>query len=143
MKEKGLPCLCLSARQAAGALSKYYDNAFSELGLSVTQIALLRTIARKQETNITHLAQSMRLDKSTLTRTLAPLIAQGYICSERGSNRRETLLTLTELGNEAATKAEPLWENAQAEVIALLGGEEEAQEFAQKLLKLAGIANKC
>lgn len=139
MKENALPCLCLSARQAAGALSKYYDNAFSELGLSVTQIALLRTIARKHETNITRLAQSMRLDKSTLTRTLMPLITRGYICSERGSNRRETRLTLTERGNETAARAEPLWENAQADVIALLGGEEKAQEFAQNLLKLAGI----
>lgn len=142
MNQETFPCLCLSTRQTASALTSHYDRAFAETGLSTTQVALMINIRRKGQTNITELAQAVKLDKSTLTRTLAPLIRQGHINAERGVSRRETILTLTEQGQRAMDVAVPTWEATQADLIAFLGGEEKAWEFVETLLKLQELKEK-
>lgn len=142
MNQETFPCLCLSTRQTASALTSHYDRAFAETGLSTTQAALVLNIHRMGQTNITELARTVKLDKSTLTRTLAPLLRQGYIHSETGERRRETILSLTELGQRTADLAEPLWEATQAELISFLGGEEKAWKFVETLLRLQELKEK-
>lgn len=131
-----LPCLCQNTRRAANTLTKYYDKAFEDEEITASQFALLINIQRLGSTNITDLTQVVKLDKSTLTRTLAPLIDADYIHSERGRNKREIILSLTEKGHHKVASALPAWQRMQAEVTEFLGGEEEAWDFINKVLKI-------
>ena len=128
MEKKFLPCVCMSARRAANALTNYYDKMFDPLGITVTQFSLMINIKSAATTNITDLTRVVKLDKSTLTRTLAPLIETGYVHSERGQNRREVLLSLTEKG--------------QQEMIELLGGDDEAEKFVDTLIRLQELKQR-
>lgn len=141
--DKGiLPCVCMSARRAANALTFYYDRIFEPVGITVTQFSLMINIKSAGTTNITDLTRVVKLDKSTLTRTLAPLIDDGYVHSERGRNRREVILSLTEKGQEKMAEAFPVWREMQQEMTDLLGGEEEAKKFVDTLVRLQELKQK-
>ena len=142
MDKKFLPCVCMSARRAANALTAYYDKMFGPLKITVTQFSLMINIKSAGTTNITDLTRVVKLDKSTLTRTLAPLVEAGYIYSERGQNRREVLLSLTEKGQQKMAEAFPLWRKMQQEMIELLGGEQEAEKFVDTLIRLQELKQR-
>ena len=77
MDKKFLPCVCMCTRRAAGALTSYYDKRFEPMGITVNQFSLMINIKSAGTTNITDLTRMVKLDKSTLSRTLAPLIDDG------------------------------------------------------------------
>lgn len=122
--QRSLPCVCINTRRAANALTAYYDRRLAPLCITTGQYSLLANIGRVGSTNITNLTRIVKLDKSTLTRTLAPLVEAGYIEYGAGRNRREVVLSLTGDGQELLDRAIPLWEQAQAEVEDYLGGAE-------------------
>lgn len=142
MDKKILPCVCMSARRAANALTYYYDKMFENIGITVNQYSLMANINSVGTINITDLTRIVKLDKSTLTRTLAPLIDTGYIHSERGKNRREVRLSLTEKGQQKMAEAFPVWRKMQQEMTELLGGEQEAQKFVDTLIRLQELKQK-
>lgn len=142
MSRNDLPCVCMSARRAANALTYYYDKMFDKMGITVNQYSLMKNIKAAGVTNITELTRIVKLDKSTLTRTLAPLIDAGYIHSERGKNRREVILSLTEKGQVKFEAVYPFWKKAQDEMIELLGGETAAERFVDTLICLQSLKER-
>ena len=132
----------MCTRRAAGALTSYYDKRFEPMGITVNQFSLMINIKSAGTTNITDLTRMVKLDKSTLSRTLAPLIDDGYIYSQRGRNRREILLTLTEKGQQKMAVAFPAWREMQSEMIELLGGEDEAEKFVDTLIRIQELKRK-
>lgn len=142
MSRNDLPCVCMSARRAANALTYYYDKMFDKMGITVNQYSLMKNIKAAGVTNITELTRIVKLDKSTLTRTLAPLIDAGYIHSERGKNRREVILSLTEKGQAKFEAVYPFWKKAQDEMIELLGGETAAERFVDTLICLQSLKER-
>lgn len=136
MNKEFLPCICLNMRRAAGAVTSYYDKKMETLGISTTQFSMMINIKSEGKINVGALAKLLKLEKSTLTRTLAPLIDKGFIHSERGENRREVVLTLTDAGQRKMEEAFPLWCQLQAEMIDYLGGEAMAKAFVETLSKL-------
>lgn len=139
MSREFLPCVCLSARRAANALTAYYDKAFEDLGITTTQFSMMINIKSAGQIRIGDLAKTVKLEKSTLTRTLAPLIDAGYVHSQRGTNRREVMLSLTYKGKEIMSEAFPIWREKQKEMEDFLGGEKEAERFVNTLLKLQSL----
>ena len=139
MYKEFLPCIYLSTRRAANALTAYYDRAMSELDITTNQFSIMIHIRTAKEIKIVDLAKKLKLEKSTLTRTLAPLIEQEYIHSRRGENRKEIILKLTDKGQEKMSQAFPVWCELQKEVIDFLGGKKEAEEFVEKLLRIQMI----
>lgn len=142
MNTKILPCVCMSARRAANALTYYYDKMFENMGITVNQYSLMVNINSVGTTNITDLTRIVKLDKSTLTRTLAPLIEVGYIYSERGKNRREVMLSLTKEGKVKLEEVSPVWQKVQEEMVTLLGGAEDADKFVETLIRLQSLKEK-
>lgn len=139
MNKENLPCICLSMRRAASAATVFYDKKMEPLGISTTQFSMMINIKAEKVINMGSLAKLLKLEKSTLTRTLAPLIEKGYIHSERGENRREVLLSLTDKGMSKMDEAFPVWRGLQKEMTEFLGGEEEARAFVATLLKLQSL----
>lgn len=116
-------CMCASVRRAGRALTNLYDDILAPSGLRVTQFSLLAHLARVDETTVTRLAEVRAMDRTTLTRNLAPLERDGFVTVGAGADRRTRVVRITVAGRAAMERALPLWREAQAHVAAALGGE--------------------
>ena len=114
-------CACFNLRKASRTVTQLYDEILQPSGLLATQFTLLVAIALAGSVTITHLAEELVMDRTTLTRNLKPLERQGLIEIAPGQDQRTRVVTLTASGREALVKAIPLWEQAQASVVEGLG----------------------
>lgn len=117
-------CVCLNTRKASRAITQFYDRVLQPSGLRTSQFGLLGVIALAGEATMTHLAEEMVMDRTTLTRNLKPLESQGLITIVDGVDRRTRLVRVTDAGRQALMRARPLWQEAQAQVVSRLGGDQ-------------------
>lgn len=115
------PCVCINLRRIAQKVTDFYDNALKPAGVSVNQYSLLVNISRMEGCGTGELAQRVRLEKSTLVRTLQPLLRDGFIVDKSSGPSRRRQLYLTPPGESVLKKAFPLWSKAQEEVAVKLG----------------------
>jgi DNA-binding MarR family transcriptional regulator len=90
--------------------------------LRATQLSLLVAIRQDEGTTIQVLAQSMAMDRTTLSRNLRPLERDGLIEIRQGSDLRQRRLHITEQGVARVQAAHGLWREAQRTVERELGG---------------------
>jgi DNA-binding MarR family transcriptional regulator len=114
-------CLCHKTRMAARAITRAYDDALRETGLRATQISVLAAVGAKGALSIKSLADSLGMDRTTLTRNLRPLEERGYISLAPEARHRSRMLALTEAGEQALRDAVAPWEAAQKAVKRRLG----------------------
>jgi hypothetical protein len=81
-------CTALKLRQIDRALTRHYDAYVASTGLKNTQYSLLSHVVRLGPIKPGELAAHMRLDASTLTRNLQPLVAQGWLALGPGDDAR-------------------------------------------------------
>jgi DNA-binding MarR family transcriptional regulator len=82
------------------------DGAFRPLGLNVARHRALAVVARLQPCGMTELADFCAVDRTTMTRTVDQLFANGLV--ERttpASDRRQVLLTVTAAGRAVHQRA--------------------------------------
>src|SRR5260370_16778272 len=79
-------CACFDLRRATRAVSRMYDDFLRDAGLNITQFALLRLICAKKELSISTLGRYMVMDRTSITRALAPLERDGLIHSRPGAH---------------------------------------------------------
>lgn len=108
-------CHCLKMRRTAGNVVSFYDNKLAPLGITVRQYSLLNSISELECCSVSSLAIATELERSTLARSLKPLISQGFIADMRKTGSRDSQLILTDSGKEIVLKAEKLWNEAQVE----------------------------
>ncbi len=106
-------CVCVTLRRAARAFSQLYDDALAPSGLRITQFSLLRAVARLEPASISDLAVAQALDRTTLSRNLAPLERDGFLEQAPGADRRVSEIRLTAAGHAAIARALPLWRQTQ------------------------------
>ncbi|MGH2405811.1 MAG: MarR family winged helix-turn-helix transcriptional regulator [bacterium] len=114
-------CTLLNVRKASRVVSDLFDQAFRPLGLRGTQFTLLLALALGENSTLGQLADTLVLDRTTLTRNLGPLERDRLVASASGNDRRERLLRLTPLGRRTLAKAIRGWEGAQRQVTDRLG----------------------
>jgi DNA-binding MarR family transcriptional regulator len=126
--ESGLPpwpttiCVGTAIRRADRALGRIYEEALRPTGLAPTQYSLLSIIARAPAPLTIHdLAGAQVMDRTTLTRVLAPLVRDGLIQLAPGEDRRTRIVTLTPEGESTLANARPYWREAQDRIIDLTG----------------------
>jgi DNA-binding MarR family transcriptional regulator len=85
-----------------------------DTGITVNQYSLLINLYRIAPCNVSALAKTMRLDRTTLVRNMKPLVEMGLLqdLAEEGGRDRE--LTVTTLGIKSLEMAQQRWEKAQA-----------------------------
>ena len=115
-------CACHKIRMASRAVTRAYDDALRPVALRATQVSLLAAVALDGAMSITALAEAIGMDRSTLTRNLAPLEADGLLRVGGEGWRRSRTLEITAKGRARLEKAMPLWEAAQRRLRASLGG---------------------
>ena len=116
-----LPCLSASFRRATRALTQHYEEALRPLGLKGTQFTLLQALSITGEVSQGKLGEILAIDSTTLTRTLAIMMRQGWIVSRPGEDRRERLLSLSKAGRAEYKRALPHWEKVQQQLRAQFG----------------------
>lgn len=116
-------CTCANLRKAARVVTQRYDAALQPTGLKATQFALLATLAKRGDLPLTHLAEALVMDRTTLTRNLKPLIGKGLVSIESEKDQRVRRINLTAKGNRAFENALPRWEAVQSKLVAGLGFE--------------------
>lgn len=114
-KSEAVPkgCTNLKLRQLSRAVTRHYDAYVAPLGLKNTQYSLLSHVVLLGPIRPTELAQKMRLDASTLTRNLQPLLAQGWIELGAGDDARSRLVSATDAGRTLRAEAQKAWKRAQ------------------------------
>ncbi|UCH22071.1 MAG: winged helix-turn-helix transcriptional regulator [Deltaproteobacteria bacterium] len=114
-------CAVFNLRKASRALTQFYETALRPSGLRVTQFTLIVAVRLFGSTTISRLADTMVMDRTTLTRNLKLMEKKGFITTIPGEDRRERVVVLTEPGKESLENALPLWEKAQREIVDALG----------------------
>lgn len=113
------PCLCISLRRAARAVTASYDAAMEPSGLRITQFSILRMLGRRGPISVKRLAAEAALDRSTMGRNLDPLERRGLVRITVGeADQRERVAALTQAGEAAIAAALPFWRAAQERIAA-------------------------
>ncbi len=131
-KAAALPrgCTSYKLRQLARRVGREYDAMLAATGLKTSQYSLLSCLSTDGPQRPADLAAQMRLDASTLTRNLQPLVTQGWIQIGPGEDQRSRLVTLTDAGRAKRSEAQRSWKTAQLALNARLGPERVAQLHA-------------
>ncbi|MDJ0946665.1 MAG: MarR family winged helix-turn-helix transcriptional regulator [Kiloniellales bacterium] len=116
-------CANFNLRRASRALGQVYDAALRPVGLKGTQFSLLTALALLGRVPLSELARELGMDRTSLTRNLRPLLREGYVREDRGEDRRQRLLALTEAGRRTYREALPLWQAVQDRIEDRLGSE--------------------
>lgn len=107
---------CFAIRQAARHVSQLYDRHLANVGLTITQLSLLGRLKRAGPMTMKQLADTMRMQRTTLVRTIQPLRRNGLIASEAlGADVRTLSISLTSAGEELLQAGRQHWHAAQAE----------------------------
>ena len=116
-------CTNLKLRQLSRVVTRHYDSFVAATGLKNTQYSLLSHVVLLGPIRPSDLAQRIRLDASTLTRNLQPLVAQGWLRQGPGDDARSRLVEATEAGRTKRAEAQRAWKQAQLALNARLGSE--------------------
>jgi DNA-binding MarR family transcriptional regulator len=114
-------CTNLKLRQLARAVTRHYDAYVARTGLKNTQYSLLSHVVLLGPIAPGALARRMKLDASTLTRNLQPLLAQGWIEIGPGADARSRAIVATESGRAKRAEGQRAWKQAQLALNATLG----------------------
>jgi len=137
VKKRKSGCYCINLRRAANTLSRLYDEFLTPTGLSVNQLSLLVNLNRLETGSVSDLASFVGLERTTLVRTLKPLLEKGLIADNSAAGQRNRALQLTEMGKQTMEQGLPLWESAQAEIERRIG-KEKVKELYEIIATLMG-----
>lgn len=132
------PCLCALIRKAGRVVTRKYDKYLKPCGLKVTQLSMLAKIAKNPNITVSELAESLRMDQTTVSRNLQVLEKSGYIhLEDETTDHRIKKIQIADLGVSKMNEAVPLWEKAQLDMERVLGGDsiKVMMEILRKLTK--------
>src|ERR1700736_1010274 len=128
-------CTNLKLRQMDRVVTRHYDAYIAATGLKSTQYSLLSRVVLQGPIRPSDLAQRMRLEASTLTRNLQPLVAQGWLRLGPGKDARSRLVEATAEGRAKRAEAQHAWKQAQLALNARLG--------AKRVAALHALVDDC
>lgn len=128
-------CTNLKLRELSRVVTRHYDAYVAPTGLKNSQYSLLSHVVLLGPLRPGELAARMKLDASTLTRNLQPLIAAGWVEQGPGDDARSRSVVATEAGRAKRAEAQRAWKQAQLALNARLGN--------QRVLALHGLIDDC
>ena len=106
-------CHCLAARRHARAITRLFEEKLRPHGLRATQFSVLAALALRGPTPVKELAETLGLERTTLTRIGALLERNGWLSIAQSDDAREHPLRLTGAGRRKLEAAFPAWKEAQ------------------------------
>ena len=130
-------CACFNLRRASRAVTRLLDEWLGPGGLRSTQFVTLVAIQAESAPTLPRLARSLGVDRSTLTRSLAPLERSGLVAIKVTGPTRTATAKITSAGEEALARCVPLWKAAQSRFEAKVG----ATNGSKLLVGVAAVSN--
>ena len=129
------PCACTSIKKLSRVLGRVYDAALIASPMNVTQLAVLRCIARRKGEPLLHVAEELEMDRSSLYRALNPMVREKWVVITTGMDARSSTALITRKGHVLLKKAGEQWEKVQTRVVESFGRREWAA-FVANIEKL-------
>jgi DNA-binding MarR family transcriptional regulator len=114
-------CTNFKLRQLMRRVASHYDTEMARCGLKTTQYSLLSHVLKLGPIRPGDLADAMKMDASTLTRNLRPLVDAGWVSLQAGPDARSRLVDITDAGRDKRAEAQRHWKAAQNALNELLG----------------------
>lgn len=114
-------CILRHVARVSRAVVSAYDPALAPFGLTGHQFNLMMTLGNMGAMTVGALAEVLGMDASGVPRAIRPLAEGGFISVERGTDRRQRLLSLTETGRARLDSATPAWLRVQTELVGTIG----------------------
>jgi DNA-binding MarR family transcriptional regulator len=114
-------CACFDLRRATRAVTRMYDEFLRDAGLNITQFSMLRLICAEKELSISTLGRYMVMERTSITRALAPLERDGLVLSRPGTDKRIRVVSVSNKGRRLVEDAEPKWRQAQEALLETIG----------------------
>ena len=128
-------CTNIKLRQLMRRAARYYEAEVGKTGLKNTQYSLLSYVYKLGPLRPGDLAREMKIEPSTLTRNLKPLIAAGWLSLDAGADGRSRLVSITQAGREKRQEAQRRWRVAQESVNQALG--------VERVIELHALLDDC
>ena len=128
-------CTNFKLRQLMRRVAQHYDAEVGKSGLKTTQYSLLSHAFALGPVRPVDLARAMKIDASTLTRNLRPLIDAGWLELGPGADGRSRLVSGTRAGRDKRQEAQRRWRVAQEGINQMLG--------ARRVAQLHGLIDDC
>lgn len=116
-------CTHFQLRQLVRQVGLVYDAELAAVGLKTSQYSLLSCVQKLGPVRPSDLAAAMKMEPSTLTRNLKPLIAGGWVQMQPGADGRSRAVEITEAGRALRERAQRHWRSAQDRLNHKLGVE--------------------
>ncbi len=124
-----LNCTCYRVRKAARALTQFYDEALSGAGATLTKMSVLTELSRTPNLSVTALGKRLGMDRTTVSRTIKPMLRDSWIASGEALDRRARDLVITDAGIEILTRCNAGWRHAESKMLRSIGLESRATLF--------------
>jgi len=129
-------CTHLKLKQASRLVARHYEAFVAPTGLRNMQYSLLSHVVKLGPLRAGELAAAMRLDASTLSRNLQPLLERGLLQMEAdASDQRSRVVSVTPEGAALRAEAQRAWKRAQQALNRKLGPE--------RVAALHGLIDEC
>jgi len=97
-------CCCFNMRKVTRAVTQYFDRFLEPAGVRATQFTLLVALFSTKGKTLTEIAETLVMDRTTLTRNLKPLEKTGLIATVVTLDKRSKAYVLTEKGEQIVEK---------------------------------------
>jgi DNA-binding MarR family transcriptional regulator len=135
MAVKPQGCTNFKLRQLMRRVAQHYDAQVGKSGLKTTQYSLLSHVIALGPVRPVDLATAIKVDASTLTRNLRPLVDAGWLELGPGPDGRSRRVSATRAGREKRQEAQRRWRVAQEGINRTLG--------ARRVVQLHGLIDQC
>jgi DNA-binding MarR family transcriptional regulator len=139
--DSNLPCACTALRKASRAVTRVFDEQLARHGMTTTQFAMLRNLAREGQVPLSRLAELLVMERTTLYRALAPIERKGWIMVTPGDRGRAKDVALAPAGRAAMEAAEPDWRAMQNDLVGAMGAPE-WQDLEARLREMTILATQ-
>ncbi|WP_297966141.1 MarR family winged helix-turn-helix transcriptional regulator [uncultured Anaerovibrio sp.] len=129
---KDIPCYYLKLRWAEMLSRKFYNKRMQDCGITGRQFTLLFIIKYNGGSSLSELGDMMNLDRSTINRSIQPLLKKGLLEDRKAEGQRNSSIWLTKRGEEVFNESSKSWNKAQ-EDFARLYTKEELEKFDSTL----------
>ena len=114
---------------------RYYNKELEPYGFGGAQLRLLMPLYKMDGISQEKLAQTIKLDKTTIARTIKKLIDNGYVCRQRDENdRRSYRVFLTEKGRAIEPEMMKIFLSWEENLLSKFDDEE--REYALKIVEI-------
>ena len=113
-------CLAMRTRRLSRILTRIYEDALRDYGITLPQFTLLTIISIHEPVTSAQIGRQFDFEKSTLSRTIGKMITNGWV-QERHGDKGERGLVTTAHGRKTLQNAIPAWQKIQKRVRSKFG----------------------